>query len=441
MHVQAFPVLPAELARSKASIWSCRRSRLKQALRAAPPIFFAAAMSKEEFAEVLDRCLEEFRHELLETYPVQAMAHAPTPKLDLPPELAHSTSLKAGASPNLLRAMKSGKSIDPTESENNALYHGDSAAVLGSGAWDLNPVEAAKVKNRLRLRLGATSSCKLVSGKSLLDAVVSLGLTTYQEEDMNEFVNHLADFISLRFQNERPSQLSVFKDFKDFGNSCKYEWSWPSQRPSQSAHLPRGITKGFAATADIRPTRTHNVVPAQALMDVFLSQDADVHKRIFGPRVTNQFRAMREILLAGDTNRLVAELTFVRINDLAAPPEPVHPLMYIEPLVAVLIVLNGIMIGFQTDPAYEDWSGWAYVDLTFQLCLLVEILFRMHLLRCRNYWWGPESYWNWFDLFLFASGLADVVLQFTGDKQSDMAATSLLRFCRLIRLVRIVKAE
>ncbi|CAE7661770.1 Cacna1c [Symbiodinium microadriaticum] len=113
--------------------------------------------------------------------------------------------------------------------------------------------------------------------------------------------------------------------------------------------------------------------------------------------------------------------------------------MYIEPFVAILIVLNGILIGFQTDPAYQDWPGWAYVDLAFQSFLLLEILFRMHFLRCRKYWWGPESWWNWFDLFLFGSGLADVILQFAGDQQSDIAATSLLRFCRLIRLVRIVK--
>eukprot|EP00439_Symbiodinium_sp_Y106_P071021 s295_g12.t1 len=60
-------------------------------------------------------------------------------------------------------------------------------------------------------------------------------------------------------------------------------------------------------------------------------------------------KAMKEILLAGDTNRLVAELTFVRINDLAAPPESINPLMYIEPFVSFLIIANGIMIGFQTD--------------------------------------------------------------------------------------------
>ncbi|CAE7686685.1 CACNA1S, partial [Symbiodinium sp. KB8] len=136
---------------------------------------------------------------------------------------------------------------------------------------------------------------------------------------------------------------------------------------------------------------------------------------------------------------LVAELTFVRINDLAAPPEPTHPLLYIEPFVGILIVANGIMIGFQTDPLYEDWSGWTYIETTFAVILLIEIGLRMHLLRCRGYWAGDERIWNWFDIFLALSGITDVALQWITETDSDMFGTSLLRFCRLIRLARIVK--
>ncbi|CAE7724688.1 CACNA1S, partial [Symbiodinium pilosum] len=53
-----------------------------------------------------------------------------------------------------------------------------------------------------------------------------------------------------------------------------------------------------------------NVVPASAMMELFLAQDCEIHKRIFGQNGVKQFQAIREILLAGDTNRLVAELTF-----------------------------------------------------------------------------------------------------------------------------------
>lgn len=47
----------------------------------------------------------------------------------------------------------------------------------------------------------------------------------------------------------------------------------------------------------------------------------------------------------------------VRINDLAAPPEPMGVLLFLEPLVALLIICNGIMIGFQTHPDFAAWDG------------------------------------------------------------------------------------
>lgn len=80
--------------------------------------------------------------------------------------------------------------------------------------------------------------------------------------------------------------------------------------------------QNVTAVTSFKPRKAFNVVPAQALMELFLSEEGLIHKRLFAPRLLTQFQAMKEILLAGDTNRLVAELTFVRINDLATPPEP-----------------------------------------------------------------------------------------------------------------------
>ncbi|CAJ1340823.1 unnamed protein product [Effrenium voratum] len=307
-------------------------------------------------------------------------------------------------------------------------FHARHSAVGG-----LSDEEAQVIRSRLRLRLGVLSGHKLVSGKSLHDALAALGLTRYTEEDMNELVNLLSDFIGLRFQEETetPSVVGVFR--RRASGVGPPSWQWP-----ENATSPSRAGKSSLNLIERVPRSTYNVVPAQALIEVFLAEERDIHKKIFGHKV-NQFKAMREILLAGDTNRLVAELTFVRINDLAAPPEPAHPLMYVEPLVALLIVANGIMIGFQTDPAFEDWSGFIYLEVVFASFLILEILLRLQLLKCAPYWCGAERYWNWFDLFLCMTGVTDVAVQLASDSQSDIAGASLLRFCRLIRLVRIVK--
>ncbi|CAE7423699.1 CACNA1S [Symbiodinium natans] len=318
-----------------------------------------------------------------------------------------------------------------------------SPSFLTSGLIGLSEAESRAIRHRLRVRLGALSTAKLVSGKTLHDAVHALGLTRYSIDDINEMVNLVADFINLRFEevDRRTRRQTIFSwetgdEVERFGKPI---WEWPSLQEYFVTVRRSASLTGFEPQAE----RTFNVVPASALMELFLAQDSEIHKRIFGQTGVKQFQAIREILLAGDTNRLVAELTFVRINDLAAPPEPLHPLMYVEPLVAILILANGIMIGFQTDPSFEPWEGWAYVELGFACVLLLEIALRVHFLTCRGFWLGDDRVWNWFDVVLCVTSMADVTVQFasTGPPLTDITGRelSLLRFCRLIRLVRIVK--
>ena len=84
-------------------------------------------------------------------------------------------------------------------------------------------------------------------------------------------------------------------------------------------------------------------------------------------------------------------------------------------------------------------QGWIYLETAFFVILFLEILLRIHLLRCRTYWCGSERYWNWFDIFLAVTSGTDLLLQFIQQQASDIAGTGLLRFTRLIRLARIVK--
>eukprot|EP00435_Cladocopium_sp_Y103_P021229 s324_g5.t1 len=336
---------------------------------------------------------------------------------------------------------------------------------LRSGLEGLSYQEAHAIRNRLRLRLNAIHSNAMVSGKELHTAVASLGLTKHSVEEMNEFLNLLADFIGLKFVEEErqleedeeddvtSSYTSIALLFSDHRGSKRAStkirrpvWAWPTQKDvtehsnalkEVKVTLRRSVTATTGMDTEIKCN--HNMAPAQALMEVFLAKEGPTHKHIFGSKRMDQFRAMKEILLAGDTNRLVAELTFVRINDLASPPEAVHPLVYIEPLVALLIIGNGVMIGFQTEPAHQEWPGWIYFEMSFAFVLWIEIGFRMRLLRCFQYWCGPERYWNWFDILLAGTGFSDIVLQLASGQEAEIGGTGLLRFCRLIRLVRIVK--
>jgi len=331
--------------------------------------------------------------------------------------------------------------------ESDHIPHGDSSTIFRSVLANLTPEEARTVRHRLRWRLGAMSSKTIVSGKVIHDAVSTLGLTTYTEEDMNDFVNLLADFIKLSFEamdtDEAPEHAGIQLGFFSSDEiAFRPVWQWPEKVESDfhGPQLKKSVTQKLTTVQDLQPMRSFNVVPAQALMEVLLATEGEVHKKIFGVKRMQQFRALKEILLAADTNRLVAELTFVRINDLAGPGERTNILTIMEPIVALLIVANGVMIGLQTHPGNEDWSGWPAMEAAFTCTLLVEIFIRMYFMRCRNYWCGPDRYWSYFDVFLVATGLSDAILQAIVDENIiDANGTSLLRFCRLIRLVRIVK--
>eukprot|EP00435_Cladocopium_sp_Y103_P069025 s12_g32.t1 len=437
----------------------------------------AALASRAAFAELLDDHWKIFRDQLLEAIPENQQAETeeayenlvqiaegayPTRSItsgSASPEGASGSISPGGVSqvPSLpeitpnpelahLQASNSfGSQQTMLQSDSVGQLSGQRAKVgyLQSSLDNLPPNEARAIRHRLRVRLGAMSKLKMVSGQSLHDAVQALGLTRYSVEEMNDLVNLLADFINLNFkedeQSKRRRRQTIFswEEDHDYGS---WSWDWPQiKEVSVTARMGRaGSMASMSVMSEVQASSTYNLVPASVLMELFLAQDSDVHKRIFGFQTYKQFLAMREILLAGDTNRLVAELTFVRINDLAAPPEPTHPLMYVEPFVAVLIVANGIMIGFQTEPTYQVWDGWPIIECVFAGFLVLEILLRMHLLGCRTFWCGDDYLWNLFDVLLGITGITDVTVELVNQRRSEIP-TSLLRFCRLIRLVRIVK--
>ena len=80
------------------------------------------------------------------------------------------------------------------------------------------------------------------------------------------------------------------------------------------------------------------------------------------------------------------------------------------------------------------------MEITFVSVLVLEIALRMHFLRCHGFWCGTDWFWNYFDIVLAMTGVVDILVQLVHDEDFDIFGTSLLRFCRLIRLVRIVKA-
>ena len=79
-------------------------------------------------------------------------------------------------------------------------------------------------------------------------------------------------------------------------------WSWPE---TDSELQSRTSSDGNKKIRKMRAVENSHqtVVPAQALMELLLANDSMVPKRIFGAKLFKQFQSIREILLAGETNR------------------------------------------------------------------------------------------------------------------------------------------
>lgn len=243
-------------------------------------------------------------------------------------------------------------------------------------------------------------------------------------------VDHLACFVNLRFDKDKKDKLTAVIEDDNVGRAV---WEWP---PLKETHM---MASASWMELDHPKRPPGSLVPAQALMQILLAEDGDVHRRIFGQSLAT-FRAIREVLLAGDTNRLVAELTFVRLNDLAAPPDPTPPLLFVEGMITWVIIANAVMMGIQMDPEYSDWGGFFWCELAFTSLLLLEVVIRFMILGWRQFLCGQQVFWNLFDLFLLGCALTDVIREVITDASHALNGSSLLRLCRLVRLVRIIKA-
>jgi len=170
-------------------------------------------------------------------------------------------------------------------------------------------------------------------------------------------------------------------------------------------------------------------------------------KAAIPPEDYQNLLTIREVLVSAEANQLVAELTNVRIDDLASPPPPRDFLTHMEPLVNFMIFANGIIVGMETDTSHALWVGWTIIEVVFVSFFTLEMTLRMYIQGIRTYFYGADSGWNLFDTGVVAISIVDVITTLTySASQSDMPLTMfrlirLLRLSRMMRLLRFKSAQ
>ena len=116
-------------------------------------------------------------------------------------------------------------------------------------------------------------------------------------------------------------------------------------------------------------------------------------------------------------------------------------LLLLDVVPAVVILISAVVAGFSADIA-PDHTVWVVLEMLFTLFFIGEIVVKMKVFGLKEYMWGADWYWSWFDILCVILAIVDLSLNLSAaaeGTQSDTGALSSLKMLKLARLGRIVR--
>eukprot|EP00416_Gambierdiscus_australes_P028008 CAMPEP_0171066224 /NCGR_PEP_ID=MMETSP0766_2-20121228/7298_1 /TAXON_ID=439317 /ORGANISM="Gambierdiscus australes, Strain CAWD 149" /LENGTH=646 /DNA_ID=CAMNT_0011522381 /DNA_START=32 /DNA_END=1969 /DNA_ORIENTATION=- len=109
----------------------------------------------------------------------------------------------------------------------------------------------------------------------------------------------------------------------------------------------------------------------------------------------------------------------------------------LDSIVGTAILLNVAIMGINSEWS-PDWWGWIVVDTVFASIFTAEALVKCAHWGVRNYFLGPESRWNTFEVILCMIAWVEVSSALVA-AQVHLAKSSLFRMLRLLRLTKLIR--
>mmetsp|Transcript_5126 Transcript_5126/g.8612 ORF Transcript_5126/g.8612 Transcript_5126/m.8612 type:complete len:570 (+) Transcript_5126:43-1752(+) len=112
--------------------------------------------------------------------------------------------------------------------------------------------------------------------------------------------------------------------------------------------------------------------------------------------------------------------------------------------ITFLILLNVVLLGVEVDVsatlALDEVPSWFGTVNALIVCIfVVEMLLKIFVLGCQEFWCGVESGWNIFDSLIVSLSVVDLVVDALASLMSASLDTGHLRFMRSIRIARAVR--
>ncbi|CAJ1381935.1 unnamed protein product [Effrenium voratum] len=130
-----------------------------------------------------------------------------------------------------------------------------------------------------------------------------------------------------------------------------------------------------------------------------------------------------------------------RVYEVDETEERANFLLMLDVVPAVVIMASAAVAGFSAD-IHPESIGWKVLEALFTVFFIAEILVKSRVFGCKEYVWGPDWYWSWFDILCVILALVDMTLTYismTSDFHADTGAMSSLKMLKLARLGRIVR--
>jgi len=277
---------------------------------------------------------------------------------------------------------------------------------------------------RMQARLGKRSYKDAVTAYEILRSVTSLGLVAYTEHDIDQWLQALQSVSDNRDSFMQQGRLArTVSKMKRKGSTVD------GRRFStfdEGREAPELAMSGNDAGISFR-----------AFAEVLLDDEALSN---LDPKYQEMTLTVREVLFSGDANRLVAELTNVRVDDVAAPIRRANFMTYFEPIAGVVIMVNGLVIGLESsDMSGERDQQWFWINFGFTVFFLLELILRLSRTGPRKFFICQDRKWNAFDSVLLFISVVDISLEFSSAAGSVGQQLSVMRLVRLTRVTRLLR--
>lgn len=291
--------------------------------------------------------------------------------------------------------------------------------------------EKKRVLKRVRERLFKAAPCNLKSKDNVTPAILhsaltSYGLAEYSLEQVDGLIKDICECQMLfppgTDGGGHRTARAVRKRSSRVGPSLQRTGS-DTLRGKLNAFMTRGVSR------DVFSEELEGI-PFEHFGDALFSTDL---RRLLSTDSLIALDIVKEVLVCGNILKLVSDITRLTVLELASPQPEVSFLERIEPLVALLIISNGLLLGVQVDPSFENWGGWFFIESAFVMMFLCELCLRIFSLGMQRFFLGPDMSWNLMDFTIVCISLIETALS------QWMWSTNMFRLIRLTRLSRLLR--